>query len=97
MRYILKMVSVAVITGDIVASRAISSSSRQSLYAELKDFLNALKKEDWISNYEMFRGDSFQCVVEKKENVLRAALLIRAFIKSYVPQRNEAAQPAKDN
>ena len=76
--------SLAVITGDIVASREIDTSSRQSLYADLKKFLNLLKKEEWISNYEMFRGDSFQCVLEKKEYVLRASLLIRAFIKSYV-------------
>ncbi|HLL43620.1 MAG TPA: hypothetical protein VK369_10800 [Segetibacter sp.] len=76
--------SLAVITGDIVASREIDTSRRQSLYADLKEFLNLLKKEEWISNYEMFRGDSFQCVLEKKEYVLRASLLIRAFIKSYV-------------
>ncbi|HKG69721.1 MAG TPA: hypothetical protein VKA92_12690 [Segetibacter sp.] len=76
--------SLAVITGDIVASREIDTSSRQSLYADLKTFLSLLKKEEWISNYEMFRGDSFQCVLEKKEYVLRASLLIRAFIKSYV-------------
>ena len=47
--------SLAVITGDIVASREIDTSSRQNLYADLKEFLNLLKKEEWISNYEMFR------------------------------------------
>jgi hypothetical protein len=82
-------VGLAVITGDIVASREIDSSGRQTLYGDLKKFLNSLKKEQWISNYEMFRGDSFQCVLEKKEYVLRAALLIRAFIKSYEGRKHK--------
>jgi hypothetical protein len=83
-------VGLAVITGDIVASREIDSVGRQLLYADLKKFLNFLKKEQWISNFEMFRGDSFQCFLEKKEYVLRASLLIRAFIKSYEPKKDKS-------
>ncbi|MEP7265035.1 MAG: hypothetical protein ABI772_11085 [Bacteroidota bacterium] len=73
-----------VITGDIVASRDISSDSRQQLYQDIKAFLNTLQKEEWIEVYEVFRGDSFQCIVKKTEEALRVALIIRAFIRSYV-------------
>ena len=72
-----------VITGDIVESRAINSASRRALYADLKTFLSQLKKEKWIDTYELYRGDSFHCASGKKENMLRVALLIRAYIKFY--------------
>jgi hypothetical protein len=82
-------VRLAVITGDIVGSREIDSPNRQGLYGDLKQYLSLLKKEKWVTNFEMFRGDSFQCVLERIENVLRASLLIKAFIKSYVPNEGE--------
>jgi predicted DNA-binding protein YlxM (UPF0122 family) len=85
----INIVSLAVITGDIVDSREMVSSSRQGLYGDLKKFLTSLKKEKWITTYEMFRGDSFQCVLEKPEYALRAALLIKAFIKSYISEEDE--------
>jgi len=84
------MLNLAVITGDLVASREIGSTSRQELYGDLKKFLTSLKKEKWINAFEMFRGDSFQCVLENPEYALRAALLIRAFIKSYMSPRDQA-------
>jgi hypothetical protein len=75
-----------VLTGDIVESREISIENRRLLYADLKAFLARLKKEKWITEFELFRGDSFQCVLEQPENLLRAALLIRTFIKGYLPR-----------
>jgi hypothetical protein len=75
---------IGVITGDIVGSRGLPRNAREKLYLALKKFLEDLKKQQWIKEYELFRGDSFQCVVEKKEETLKAALMIRAFIKSYI-------------
>jgi hypothetical protein len=75
---------IGVITGDIVDSRGLSSKAREKLYLALKKFLEDLKKQQWIKEYELFRGDSFQCVVGKKEETLKAALMIRAYIKSYI-------------
>jgi hypothetical protein len=76
--------NLAVITGDLVASRQMASRSREGLYGDLKNFLASLKKEKWVTTFEMFRGDSFQCVLERPDYALRAALLIRAFVKSYL-------------
>lgn len=71
----------AVITGDIVHSRRIEEMS--ILLAELK---NAVKE---IGEYlqtmikiEVYRGDSFQMIVDKPEEVMKIAVLIRAALKS---------------
>jgi len=75
---------ISVITGDIVDSRGMSINAREKLYLDLKKFLEELKKQKWIKEYELFRGDSFQCVIEKKEETLKVSLMIRGFIKSYI-------------
>ena len=54
--------------------------------------MKSLKAEGWLSAFEMFRGDSLQCVISNKENVLRVALMIRAWMKSYSPLKTETKQ-----
>ena len=78
------MEKIGVITGDIVDSREISITIRELLYADLKSFLESLKKSKWIDKFELFRGDSFQCIVKQKEETLKIALMIRLFVKSYI-------------
>ena len=78
------MRQLGIITGDIVASQEISPNERKVLYAGLKRFLLYLKQEKKIEAFEMFRGDSFQCVVKEKNLSLRVALLIRTYILSFV-------------
>ena len=90
------IVILAVITGDIVASREIGIKKRQELYNNLKKFLTSLKTGNLITSYEMFRGDSFQCILQEPASALRTSLLIRAFIKAYISQEDEAkAAPGK--
>lgn len=72
-----------VITADIVASRDLSPKKREALYADVKASLQALKKEGWIASYELYRGDSLQCVAAHPEQALRVALIIRSFFKAY--------------
>ncbi|HEY1113246.1 MAG TPA: hypothetical protein VGE66_06775 [Chitinophagaceae bacterium] len=74
---------IGVITADIVASRDLSPKRREALYADVKAGLQALKKEGWLASYELYRGDSFQCVAARPELALRVALLIRSFFKAY--------------
>lgn len=77
------MQSLGVITADIVASRELAPAPREALYSAVKHFLQALKKEGWIASYEVYRGDSLQCVAAQAPQVLRVALLIKSFIRSY--------------
>jgi hypothetical protein len=74
---------IGVITADIVASRDMPPGRREALYADVKQCLQALKKEGWIASYELYRGDSLQCVAGQAPQALRVALMIRSFIKSY--------------
>lgn len=66
-----------VITGDIINSR--SSSSVQEWLVPLKDCLNKYGKtpKDW----EIYRGDSFQLIVELQQT-FKAAVHIKAAVKS---------------
>ncbi|MEO5995615.1 MAG: hypothetical protein ABIN89_02860 [Chitinophagaceae bacterium] len=79
-----------VITGDIVASRKLPGKSRERLYSDLRKFLATLKTKGLLTAYEMFRGDSIQCIVKNKEQSLRAALMIRAWLKSYAVRTSAA-------
>lgn len=81
----------AVITGDIVGSGKLAKDDRAKLYADFKKFLASLKKEGYIRTFEMFRGDSMQCLVKQETDALRVALIIRAWYKSYgiMPPRSK--------
>jgi predicted DNA-binding protein YlxM (UPF0122 family) len=72
-----------IVTGDVVNSRSIDPDARKKLYADFDAFLKTSKKE-WLKNFEVYRGDSFQCEVRKPYNSLRVALMIRAFFKAYL-------------
>ena len=67
----------AVITGDIINSRKVSPSLWMK---DLKSVLNAYGNEpkDW----EIYRGDSFQLVVDPAD-ALEIALLLKAAIKQH--------------
>ncbi|MBS1597996.1 MAG: hypothetical protein JST75_07205 [Bacteroidetes bacterium] len=72
----------AIITGDIVSSGKIKPAARQQLFESINDLLKKMKKK-WIREYETYRGDSLQCVAASPKEVLRAALIIRSFMKAY--------------
>jgi hypothetical protein len=85
-----------VITGDIVASRELSIESRKTLYADLKKFMEELQKKKWVKAFEMFRGDSLQCVARNPEESLRVALMIRAFMKCYITAEHRLSLKEKE-
>ena len=74
-----------IITGDIVSSGKIKPGTRKKLFDDINTLLKELKKK-WISGYETYRGDSLQCAAKSPEAALRIALIIRSFLKAYVPQ-----------
>jgi hypothetical protein len=86
-----------IITADIVASGKLLPKMREELYAELRACLQSLKKGKWVANFEMFRGDSLQCVAAKKEQSLRVALMVRAFMKSFQPAEEKELNKRKGN
>lgn len=72
----------AIITGDIVDSTKMVTEERNSMLnmlQSLPDLLLPLVKID----LEIFRGDSFQIRIENPVDSLKAALAIRAQIRSF--------------
>lgn len=74
----------AVITGDIIHSTKMTGELRIKLVKAIENYMKYLKKNFDI-RYEIYRGDSFQCLVKKTEDALRVALLIKTKIRSLNP------------
>ena len=71
----------AVITGDMVRSEQIALDKRDLLIEVLRGIVDELQAKSPMK-MEMFRGDSFQIVVERPEASLLIATMIRAGLKS---------------
>lgn len=68
----------AAITGDVIGSKRLD----QDLWiSRLKRILSELVKND--NDWELFRGDSFQILLDRPENALRTAMQIKAEFKSH--------------
>lgn len=73
---------VAVITGDIISSKKIGE--RGHLNDVLKDSFNIVDKVlHGTGAFEIYRGDSFQGVIEEPAKALLAAILIRARLRAW--------------
>ncbi len=76
----------AVITGDIAGSSRLQGGQREKLLKELK--ASFLIMEEILGNdvmaypFEIFRGDSFQGVIQIPELSLKASIIIRAKVRS---------------
>lgn len=70
----------AVITADVVNSTHFPV---EEIGKWLQELIGLLEKEfDWKLRPEVFRGDSFQGVLESPEQALHVAVLSRAFMRS---------------
>jgi len=75
----------ATISADIVASTSLSKEALMELATGIKDFLRRM-----AVNYPGFwgrlvKGDSIECVMEHPNDALRISIMLKAFIKSFVP------------
>ena len=74
----------AIITGDIIHSTKLDAEYRTKLFNHIA---KALKQ--WDKNYDMrsetFRGDSFQCLINKPVIALRILLIQKTFIRNLNP------------
>ncbi len=75
----------AVITGDIINSTAIPIGQRAFLLQLLDKIIRDLGHLCSL-RYEMFRGDSFQILVDKEELALHIAVLVRAGLRMNTPK-----------
>jgi hypothetical protein len=84
-----------IITGDLVGSRKVEPAVREKLFADIDHFMQQMTGE-WIKNYETYRGDSLQCAATTAKLSLRLAIMLRAFLRSYIPPVEETKLKEKD-
>lgn len=74
----------AVVTGDIVGSRRIRGGQRDRLLSVLKSSFQGVRhvlSGEVSAPFDMHRGDSFQGVLSRPEDALRAVIHIRANLR----------------
>lgn len=89
-RYLMKIG--AIITGDIVDSTKLSMAERNIMLSTI-DKIHELLSPAIDIKMEIFRGDSFQIGISNAKDSIRAALAIRAHLRSH---RFEAAKTILD-
>lgn len=72
----------AIITGDLIDSTRIEILQRVYFIKQFEEELNHLAK-DFAMRSEIYRGDSFQSIIEEPINALKIALLQKTFIRSF--------------
>ncbi len=89
---------IAVITGDLVKSSKLNSDEIISVIGLLKKIFNDLNQYIFIdekSKFEIFRGDSFQGIIPQPEKSLLAAIIIRAGLRSFIPEKYHKIKSVK--
>lgn len=84
----------AVITGDIVRSELIALNKRDLLIQVLHQIVENLQDKSPM-RMELFRGDSFQIVVDSPEMSLKIASMMRAGLKSNTPKGSKTEWDAR--
>lgn len=77
-----------VITGDLINSTNIAAGWRQSIMDALNSCVNDFSNITPL-RIEMFRGDSFQVVVDNPEQVLSVAIGLRAKLRASTPENSD--------
>ena len=72
----------AVLTGDLVGYSRYNPKDRKEVLLHLKDSFKKLPLDITASKFWVFRGDSFQGILSRPEEALKAALIIRSYLVS---------------
>ena len=74
-----------VITGDIIQSTRIKPENKQLVLDTIRNTVYEMEK--WSKmKLEIFRGDSFQIVIDNPYEAVRIAILIRAGLQKSTPE-----------
>lgn len=77
-----------VITGDLVNSTNIAAEWRQTVVDALNSCAADFAPQTSVK-IEMYRGDSFQAIVDKPEQTLTVAIALRAKLRASTPEKSE--------
>lgn len=83
------MATKAVITADVVQSTQISLIHRKWFNEKIIKILSFLNKNNLLqpNEYETYRGDSFQCLVQHPCDALKIAFIIKTGVKLLDPSK----------
>lgn len=86
----------AVITGDLVSSSELKYEERVSFLSYLRNSFDLIQEQlqlqgDIFLPFEVFRGDSFQTVINRPEHALLASILMLLKLSSYNAKSKEPA------
>jgi hypothetical protein len=83
----------AVITGDIVNFTTLKSEEREALVRDSKEMLHILSPQK--GDAELFRGDSFQLIVDTLSDALFKSIQLRCWFKKVQSRRQKVSLDAK--
>lgn len=74
----------AAISADIIASTSLTGDRRAFLDAKLRELLRELRAEFGVRKFfgRLIKGDYLECILDEPQSALRAALLIKTFVKA---------------
>lgn len=75
----------SVITADLVNSSGMSFQQKERLLECIRERLVQLQHSGSITSSQLYRGDSFQCLLLNPAVGLRTALILKTYIKSLDP------------
>lgn len=82
----------AVLTGDLEGSSRFTGNRRDELLSKIKDCFRTVEQflppNTVVSGFEIYRGDSFQCVLVSPEDALAVAIFLRCCLLADVNSDN---------
>lgn len=76
----------ATISADIVDSTKFSTSDTLEVKQFMMDFLPFMEKLSKGSWGRVVKGDAFECVLQQSSDLLRVALMLKCYIKTFTPE-----------
>ena len=76
----------ATISADIVDSTKMTAEDTIRMSQLLKDFLKPMKTASEGSWGRVVKGDAFECVLLAPSDLLRVALMLKCYVKMFVPE-----------
>lgn len=77
----------ATISADIVDSTKLTAEDTIRVNKLLTDFLDPMKMVSEGSWGRVVKGDAFECVLMNPHDLLRVALMLKCYVKTFVPER----------
>ncbi len=86
----------AVITGDIIHSTALGAAERKIMLDTLKQVFTRLEGKTKKNIFRIYRGDSFQGIIQKPDQALLCALKIKtALLRTSLPEEKKQKLDAR--